>query len=203
VAAGAGAAPAQAVLNQFSYDNLRLSAVQLDIGLLGASQLQGTVVGGLRLDYGLIAPKVRVLLGLSYFKSQLDQETRDGFEQRIRNLIDDPTNDYTINVGRIYWSAAVADLDLQYVLPQGRTVTTYLGLGVGIHFRNGSGTAIAGTFVEDALDEIAVAGNISLGGEVRLSRAWRWTWDTRGVVSTGLTTIGLRIGIMYRWAEGR
>jgi len=61
---------AQGVLNQFSYDNLRFSGIQLDVGVLGASDLTGATVGGLRVDYGRIAPKVRLLLGLSYFHSR-------------------------------------------------------------------------------------------------------------------------------------
>src|SRR6266571_8209573 len=64
---------AQGVLNQFSYENLRFSGIQLDAGLVGASELVGTTVGGLRVDYGRIAPHVRLLLGLSYFHSQFDQ----------------------------------------------------------------------------------------------------------------------------------
>lgn len=197
---GATRLPAQAVLNQFSYDNLRPSAVQVDIGLLSAAQLQGTGVGGLRLDYGRIAPSVRVLLGLSYFRAQLDRDTRNRFEERIRNFVIDPAGDDTIRVGRIFWSNVVLDLDLQYVIPQGRSVTTYIGLGFGAQLRNGSGTAIDGTFVEDALDQLAAAGNVSLGLEARLGGGWRATVDARGVVSPGLSTISVRTGLMYRFA---
>ncbi len=197
---GATRLPAQAVLNQFSYDNLRPSAVQVDIGLLSAAQLQGTGVGGLRLDYGRIAPNVRVLLGLSYFRAQLDRDTRNRFEERIRNFVIDPAGDDTIRVGRIFWSNVVLDLDLQYVIPQGRSVTTYIGLGFGAQLRNGSGTAIDGTFVEDALDQLAAAGNVSLGLEARLGGGWRATVDARGVVSPGLSTISVRTGLMYRFA---
>jgi hypothetical protein len=196
---GATRLPAQAVLNQFSYDNLRPSAVQVDIGLLSAAQLQGTGVGGLRLDYGRIAPSVRVLLGLSYFRAQLDRDTRNRFEERIRNFVIDPAGDDTIRVGRIFWSNVVLDLDLQYVIPQGRSVTTYIGLGFGAQLRNGSGTAIDGTFVEDALDQLAAAGNVSLGLEARLGGGWRATVDARGVVSPGLSTISVRTGLMYRF----
>jgi hypothetical protein len=203
----AGALPAglraQAVLNQFSYDNLRPSALQVDVGLLGANRLSGTVVGGLRLDYGFIAPKVRVLLGLSYYRAQLNGDARDRFVERLRALIDDPTNDYTIDIGRIYWGDIVADMDFQYMIPQGAKVTTYLGVGLGVHLRNGSGPAINGTFVEDALDEISAAGNVSLEIEVRLAPAVRWTIDTRGVVSTGLSTVSLRTGLMLRWAQSK
>jgi hypothetical protein len=156
-------------------------------------------VGGLRLDYGRIAPSVRVLLGLSYFRAQLDRDTRNRFEERIRNFVIDPAGDDTIRVGRIFWSNVVLDLDLQYVIPQGRSVTTYIGLGFGAQLRNGSGTAIDGTFVEDALDQLAAAGNVSLGLEARLGGGWRATVDARGVVSPGLSTISVRTGLMYRF----
>lgn len=201
--AAPGLLAAQAVLNQFSYDNLRPSALQVDVGLLSASQVTGTAVGGLRLDYGFIAPKVRVLLGVSYFRSQLDRETRTRFEERIRNFVTDPSGDDTISVGRIFWSAVVLDLDLQYAIPQGRSVTTYIGLGVGVQMRNGSGPAIDDTFVEDALDQLAAAGNVSIGVEGRLGGCWHATGDVRGVVSVGLSTVSVRGGFMCRFAKER
>lgn len=194
---------AQGVLNQFSYDNLRLSGIQLDAGPLGSSELTGAVVAGLRLDYGMIAPRVRVLLGLSYFRSQFDTEARTRFEQRIRQFVIDPAGDDTIRVGRIYWSDITADLDLQYVIPQGRGVTSYIGAGASVHLRNGTGAAIKGTFVEDALDEVTAGFNVSIGTEFALSKAWRFTLDGRGVISSGLSTISLRSGIMYRLGAAR
>src|SRR6266699_3658305 len=142
---------AQGVLNQFSYDNLRLSGIQADLGVLGASELTGATVGGLRVDYGRIAPRVRLLLGLSYFHSQLDQQARDRFERRLDSIVNPSTPD-SINLGRISLSDIIGDVDFQYVLPQGHGVTAYLGTGVSIHLRNGGGAAINGTFVEDALD---------------------------------------------------
>jgi hypothetical protein len=191
--------PAQGVLNQFSYENVRLSGIQVDFGALGSSELTGAVVGGLRVDYGRIAPRVRVLLGASYFRSEFDGEARTRFEQRLRQFVIDPSGDDTIRVGRIFWSDLTADLDLQYVLPQGRGITTYVGIGASVHLRNGSGTAIKGTFVEDALDEISAGFNASIGAEFALSRVWRFTLDGRGVVSSGLSTVSLRSGFMYRW----
>ena len=56
---------AQGILNQFSSENLRPSAVQVDVGPLGGNNILGTLTGGVRVDYGFVAPKVRVLLGLS------------------------------------------------------------------------------------------------------------------------------------------
>lgn len=189
---------AQGVLDQFSYDNLRVTGIQVDAGVLGSSELRGAVVAGLRVDYGRIAPNVRVLLGLSYFRSEFDNSARARFEQRLKNFVIDPSGDDTIQVGRIFWSDLAADLDLQYVLPQGPGVTSYIGFGAGVHLRNGSGRAINGTFVEDALDEITAAFNTTIGVEVQLTPQWRATLDGRGVVSSGLSTISLRSGFMYR-----
>src|SRR5258706_16233598 len=188
---------AQGVLNQFSYDNLRFSGIQIDAGPLGSSELTGAIAAGLRIDYGMIAPHVRVLLGLSYFRSQFDNQARTRFEQRIRQLVIDPANDDTIRVGRIFWSDLTADLDLQYAIPQGRGIMTYIGAGASVHLRNGSGAAIKGTFVEDALDEVAAGFNASIGAEFALSKTWRFNLDGRGVVSSGLSTVSLRSGIMY------
>ncbi len=189
---------AQSVLEQFSYDNLKPSALQLDLGPLGGSNIRGALVGGLRLDYGLIAPHVRVLLGLSYYKADFSSEARARFEQRLKSVVIDPTRDDTINLGRITWSDVTGDVDLQYVLPQSHTVTAYLGLGIGAHLRHGSGGAINGTFVQDALNEITAGLNGTIGTEIGAGR-WRVTLEGRGVLSSGVSTASLRTGVAYRW----
>lgn len=193
---------AQGVLSQFSYDNLRLSGIQLDVGVLGASELKGALVGGMRLDYGRIAPRVRVLLGLSYFRSEFDRDARTRFEDRIRQFVTDPSGDDIIDVGRIFWSDLTGDLDLQYVFPQGKTATAYIGTGLSLHVRNGSGGAINGTFVEDALDEISAGLNGMIAVEFHIAPALRLTFDGRGMISSGLNTVSLRWGLMYRLGEG-
>jgi hypothetical protein len=190
---------AQGLLEQFSYDNLRPTAIQLDIGPLGGNNITGTTTGGVRLDYGFIAPKVRVLLGLSYFRASFSADAQQRFERRLDSLVDDPTGDFTINLGRMTLSDVAGDLDLQYVMPRGRAVTVYLGVGVGVHLRNGSGAAINDTFVEDALDEVTAGLNGTLGAEVG-SRRWRFAVEGRGMVSSGLSTLSVRTGVAYRWA---
>jgi hypothetical protein len=189
----------QGVFNQFSSENLKLSALQIDLGPLGGNNIRGTLSGGVRLDYGLIAPKVRVLLGLSYFHADLSSAALRSYEQGLRRVVNDPDSNYTINLGDVTWGDLTGDLDLQYVLPQGHTITAYMGLGLGVHIRHGSGKAINGTFVQDALDQITAGVNGTIGAEVG-AKHWRVTVDARGVLSSGLSTVSLRTGIMYRWA---
>lgn len=190
---------AQGFLSQFSYDNLKASALQLDLGPVGGNNIRGTLTGGLRLDYGFIAPHVRVLLGVSYYKADISSAARGRFEQRLKSVVIDPSADDTIRLGRITWSDVTGDVDLQYVLPQGRAVTTYLGIGLGAHIRHGSGPAISGTFVQDALNSITAGLNGTIGAEVGANR-WRFTLEARGVLSSGVSTASLRSGVMYRWA---
>lgn len=189
----------QGVFNQFSSENLKLSALQIDLGPLGGNNIRGTLSGGVRLDYGLIAPKVRVLLGLSYFHADLSSAALRSYEQGLRRVVNDPDSNYTINLGDVTWSDLTGDLDLQYVLPQGHAVTAYMGLGLGVHIRNGSGKAINGTFVEDALNQITAGVNGTISAEIG-AKHWRVTVDARGVLSSGLSTVSLRTGVMYRWA---
>jgi len=193
---------AQGVLNQFSYDELRLSGIQLDVGVLGASELTGATVGGLRIDYGRIAPRVRLLLGLSYFRSQFDQNAQRRFEQRLDSIVNPGTAD-SIDLGRISLGDLVGDVDFQYVFPQSHGINAYIGVGMSIHARNGSGAAINGTFMEDALDVITAGLNGTMAFEFNLSPAWRFTIDGRGMLSSGLKTASLRTGIMYRLRGGR
>lgn len=188
---------AQGVLNEFSYDNLRLSGIQLDVGVLGATQLTGTTVGGLRLDYGRIAPKVRLLLGLSYFRSDFDQHALDQFAAKLDSFVNPGTPD-SIALGQVKLGDIVGDIDFQFVFPQGRGITAYVGTGVSIHVRNGSGAAINGTFVEDALDVVTAGLNGTIGFEFNLARKWRFTVDGRGVLASGLSTASVRTGLMYR-----
>src|SRR5438128_2535520 len=197
-----GRLAAQGVLNQFSYDNLRFSGIQLDVGPLGASDLVGATVGGLRVDYGRIAPKVRLLLGLSYFHSRFDQQAINRFERRLDSIVNPSTHD-SINLGRISLSDLIGDVDFQFVFPQSHGITAYLGTGVSIHVRNGSGAAINGTFLEDALDVITAGLNGTMGFEFNVSPAWRFTLDGRGVLSSGLRTASLRTGIMYQFRGSR
>jgi len=193
---------AQSVLEQYSYDNLKPSALQLDVGPLGGSNIRGTLTGGLRLDYGLIAPHVRVLLGVSYYKADFSSAARARFEQRLKSVVIDPSGDDTISLGRITWSDVTGDVDLQYVLPQSHTVTAYMGIGIGAHVRHGSGAAINGTFVQDALNEITAGLNGTIGTEIGAGQ-WRLSLEGRGVLSSGVSTASLRTGAVYRWGAKR
>ena len=189
---------AQGFLDQFSYAGLRLSGIGVEMGGVVSDRLTSAASPALRVDYGMIAPHVRVLLGASYFKGNFNASEIAKFTQSLRALVSDPTNDFTINVGQISWSDLETDLDLQYLFPNG-PVETYMGLGLGVHIRNGSGTAVNGTFVEDALDTIVAGLNLSAGAIVPVVPALAVTLDLRGSLTSELRSASARAGLMLRF----
>ncbi len=188
---------AQGFFDEFSYEGLRFSGIGIEIGAIASNRLETRVIGALRVDYGMIAPRVRVLMGISYFSGDFKDSEIADFEDNLSELVDDPTNDFTIDIGTVKWSDFEADLDLQYVMPAGR-LTGFAGAGLGIHFRNGSGSAIDGTFVEDALDTIDASLNLSVGAQVQLIRELALTLGLRGALSSDLLSGAAMVGFMYR-----
>ena len=193
----------QGVLSQFTYDDLRLSGVQLDFGSVSTKDLRGALIGGLRLDAGHLAPHVRVLLGVSYTRSRFTGRAVARFNRTLLKLVNDPDSNATIDVGRVNLSDVIADLDLQYVFNERGPVLIALGLGAGAHFRNGSGQAINGTFIEDALDGVAPALNGSADVAVAIAPAWQLTAELRATLLSDFSTASARVGFMYRFPGAR
>ena len=134
----------------------------------------------------------------SFARSALNARAVARFNRQLKALVNDPDSNATIDVGKISVSDFIGDLDLQYVFPQGRSVWTYLGLGVGVHGRNGTGRAINGTFVEDALDGVSPALNATLGVDVALAPHWRLTTELRGALLSDFSTASIQMGFAYR-----
>jgi hypothetical protein len=189
---------AQGFLEQFSYEGLRLSGVGIELGGIVSDRLTSELSGAVRIDYGSIAPRVRVLIGASYFKGDFDSTQVDEFENNLARIVDDPTNDFTIDVGSVSWSDLAIELDLQYVIGIGAKAAGFVGVGLAAHVMNGSGESISDTFVEDALDRVDLGLNLSLGTHVQLVPSVYLTMDVRGSLATELRSAAARAGLMYR-----
>ena len=198
---GAGTAPlrAQGFLEEFSYEGLGFSGIGLDVGAVASDRLATEIIGSLRVDYGFIAPRVRTLIGVSYFRSRFTDSEIGDFEDRLRGIVTDPTADFSIDVGEVTWTNVAVDLDLQYLFANNETVIPYAGVGLGVHVRDASGSAIAGTFVEDALETIAAVLNVTAGFEIGITPRLRFTADGRGMFSSGLIAVSVRGGFMLRF----
>ena len=195
-------AAAQTFLEQFSYEGIRLSGISAEVGAVWSDRLTTEVTPALRFDMGYFAPHVRVGFGASYFKGMFTQDQIVTFEERLLDIIDDPTNDATVTVGTITWTNINADFDLQYVFTPGGFVQPYAGVGLALIIRNGNGAAINGTFVEDALDTFTAGLTASIGLEVRLTRSLYVLVDGRGLLSSELRSVAVRGGLKLMLPRG-
>lgn len=193
---------AQGFLEQFSYEGLRFSGVSVEVGAIASDRLTTEFSPALRVDYGYIAPNVRLLLGVAYFKGEFQAEEIAKFEESLRRMVRDPTGDFTVDVGRIALADLGLSLDLQYQFDPGRDVLPYVGVGLGVHLRNADGDAVDGTFVGDALSTIAAGAALSTGVEAALTRWLRFVIDVRGELTSELRTLSARSGFMVRLGAG-
>lgn len=190
---------AQRPLDRFSYDNLGFHGFWPEIGILTSDRLEGTASYGARVDLGQFAPRLRMLIGVSYFRSDFKSEDIAEFEAALENVVTDPTQDFSIDLGDIRWSDLALELDLQYILvPLTSRYLPYLGVGAGMHLRNGSGDAINDTFVEDALDMLGAGVSATAGLDVKVGRALVLNLGGRAVFGSDLQTMGLTVGFGYR-----
>lgn len=189
---------AQGFLERFSYEGLRFSGIALELGAVTSDRLTSEATPALRVDYGFIAPGVRLLFGVAYFKGVFDAEEIAEFENRLRGVVQDPTGDFTVNVGDISLADLGISVDLQWVLDPGADVIPYAGVGLGLHIRHADGRAIDNTFVGDALSTIAAGVAASAGIEIVLTPWLRSTIDVRGELASELRTFTARGGLMVR-----
>lgn len=192
-----GSLSAQGFLEQFSYEGLRLAAIGVDGGFVVSNSLTTEAVGGVRLDFGTFAPRIRIVTGVSYFKGAYKDERIQVFEQRLEDLIQDPSVDVTI--GAVTLANVEVYLDFQYLFPAVGPVQPYFGLGFAAHVRDGDGQAIEGTFVEDALDTVAAGLGGSVGFEVGLASWLAFLAEVRGGLTSELRTLSARGGFMVRF----
>jgi opacity protein-like surface antigen len=192
-------ASGQGALEQFSYDSLGFRGVQFEVGALWSNKLNTTAQYSVRVHFGKIAPRIRTMVGLSYFKGALTDAEVSRLEAGILDLVDDPLGDATVDLGTVNWSDFSLAGDFQYlILRQPKRILPYIGAGVSFHIRNGSGDQIEGSIIEDNLDQLQVGLDLTAGADVKLTRTLILNLGLRGVLTGSLNTLTLGVGLGYR-----
>lgn len=188
----------QGYLDQFSYEGLRLSGIGVDVGGVLSNSITTEPIGGVRVDLGVIAPRLRVVLGGSYFKGDFKPDRIARFEQRLQEVLVDCACD-SLSIGTISQANIELYFALQYLFPAlGRVVQPYAGAGFSAHIRDGDGAVIKDTFVEDALDTVAAGVDGSAGVEVAVARRLSILVEVRGVLTSEVQSASARAGLMVR-----
>ncbi|MFL5577901.1 MAG: hypothetical protein ACJ79S_18255 [Gemmatimonadaceae bacterium] len=160
-------ADSESVFARLGLDRLRLRGVGVVIGAVKPSQMEGTEAFGIEADYGEILPGWRVVFTPTFWVTHLNDATMARYRDQLRSVVIDPTGDAEVDVGRVRVTDISLGADVRWS-PRGTRsafLRPYLGGGVSAHVLNAEGRAIHNTFVERALDNIAVGPVLMAGGD--------------------------------------
>jgi hypothetical protein len=209
-----GAARGQAADGQdvadFDYENLSFRGLAPEWGYLWPDRVEETQSYGVRIDLGYIGPGLRITPSVMYWSSRLEDSEVSEFEDRVAELVADQTGDPApdLDLGTIGYKDVAIGLDAHVVWEVPFDLLTFGGLGGTLHFVNGDGAAINGTFVEDLLDSIEPGFNLHLGAEYPITDRMRLYAAGRYEVMPDLQYLQVRVGWQFMFApnapgEGR
>lgn len=146
-------------------DRLRLSGVGVAVGGVKPSQMEATTAFSVEADYGEIAPGWRVVFSTDVWSSRLNSNAIRRYREALGRVVVDPSGDDRLNVGAVRVSDIALGVDTRWSPRRARSafLRPYVGAGLVAHVLNGEGRAIANTFVERSLDNIAVGPAVAAG----------------------------------------
>jgi hypothetical protein len=189
-------------LEDYDYENLSLRGISLEGGYLKADNAENTETLGVRFDLGYLGPGFRLMSGVTYWESTMAEAEVDEFEARLGTLSQTqggavPPGGFDLDI--IDRSDFVVSLDGDYVWAVPLKLFFSTGVGLSVHFLNGSGAAIDETFVEDLLDSVSAGFNLHAGLEYPLWNRVRLHGGSRIEVLGDLNYFEFRGGLTFLW----
>ncbi len=163
-------------LADFDYENLAFRGFGLEVGVLWPDKVEPTPSYGVRMDLGYLGPGLRVAPSITYWSSRMKAAEVGELEDRVDNLIaraQPGAPPSAVSLGPIDWSDLALALDAHVVWRVPYGFLTFAGAGASVHFLNGAGDAITGTFVEDLLDSVSAGLGLHTGIEFPVSGSLR------------------------------
>lgn len=186
-------APAPEHLN---FDKLQVVSLGVSAGTILPSQLERTTVMGIAADYGEILPSWRVVASASFWKSHYRGEVVQAFVDTLNRSIA-PGGGARVQPSPISLYDVTFGGDLRYAPVYSGELKPFAGLGVALHVINAEGTLINGTFVERALDDVALGLYATTGVSFRLVPRVGVEASARADLLSGFRSVQARVGGVY------
>ena len=194
----------------FDYENLAFRGFGLEWGYLWSNKVEPTPTYAIRMDLGYLGPGLRVAPSLSWWSSTMQAGEVNRLEERLEMLVareqapgSPPPN---VTLAPIEWSDLMAALDAHVVWRAPAGVLTFAGATASVHFMNGAGEAIAGTFIEDLLDSVSAGFGLQAGAEYPVGARLRPYVTGRLDLLQDIHTFAVRGGLQIQFgpaAEGQ
>ncbi|MFQ5689763.1 MAG: hypothetical protein ACE5HQ_05775 [Gemmatimonadota bacterium] len=186
-------------LADYDYANLGFRGIGIEAFVISPNDVETTAGIGARLNLGYLGPHVRVMPRFAYWDSQLQQDEVDKLATRLEDLIEGQGQARpSVDLSTIDRSAVILGTDVQWLPVVTGRFRPYLGVGSEVYFLNGSGDAINGTFVEDALDlfTAGISGVLGLEFDVN-SNGISVYLEGRGALAADVNSGGFTGGVAF------
>jgi opacity protein-like surface antigen len=187
----------ESMIERLGIDRLRFSGLGAQLGVVRPANIDPTTSYTVHADYGEIATRWRVVFTVSYWGSRFDDAAVRAYADSLRDAIDDPTNDATVALSDITVSDVALSTEVRRQLGTSRWFRPFLGGGLTAHVLNADGRLIDGTFVERAIDNVAIGVSGNLGLELRLHRNVAVDAQARYDMLSLARFGSLRVGAIY------
>lgn len=192
-------------LADYDYEHLAFRGIGLDWGVVWPNRVESTDAWGLRIDLGFLGPAVRIAPSITYWSGLMKRSELAGFAAALNQL--QPLRDAGIaiepeDLGEVEWGDVAVSVDAQGVFTLPGNLITFAGAGVGLHVLNGTGDAIADTFVEDLLDTVAAGFAVMGGAEYEPVRGLRLYGEARYAMTSDVRYPQIRFGAAFMFPGG-
>lgn len=187
------------LFERLNLDRLQFAGIGVAGGMVAPSQVKSTRVYAIQADYGEIVPRWRVVFSTTYWGSEYKDEVMRTFSDSLSKVINDPSGDDTLDVGRITVSDIALGAEVRWTPRQQSFLRPYVGGGLATHVINAEGAAINGTFVERALDYITFGVAGVAGIELNLLRNFAIGGQARYDFLSGVRFPSLRVSATYHF----
>jgi hypothetical protein len=186
-------------LADLDYTYLSFRGIGIDAGYLWPTRVDATYSLGVRIDMGYAGPGLRIVPNFSYWSSSLVSSEVTELEDRISDLVEEQTGTRpsTLDLGAVDYRDYSIGVDAHIVWDSLFDLLTYGGLGVSAHLFDARGAAIAGTFVEDALDSVSAGLNLHFGVEYPITPRTRIYSVAKYEVASDLQYFQVRAGWQF------
>ena len=192
----------QSVIDKLQLDRLQLVSLGVGAGSIAPSQVDRTKVFGLSADYGQLSPAWRLQFRITYWESKFQQSVIDEFADTLQQSLVDPTATTVVRSPISLYDAAFG-LGARRILMPSADLTPFFTGGFAGHVINAEGDFIKGTFVERALDDIAVGVFGEVGLRARILRRLLVEGSIRGDLLSGFRSMQWMGTASYYFGEAR
>ena len=199
-------APAPATsqdLADLDYEHLEFRGMGLEVGYLFPTRVERTPTYTVNFDMGYLRPGLRIAPSFTYWSAPFKASEVATLEERVASLVRRQTGAPSpiVDLGTIEWTNHSLGLDAHVVWALPLDLLSLGGLGISAHVLDGSGPAIAGTFIEDLLDSVSAGFNMHLGLEYPVSNQFRVRTIGRYSVMEDMQYFSLGVGGQFLWGR--